>query len=185
MTTQQYINLGRLITLISFVLGTGIFGFYFLTSSSELLFVGYGFMVLTGLVNICVLILILVKATKSEDSKAKLNWTAGIMLLNIPVMLFYCWVAIMLLNTMRITFTNSTESILTDINIYGCETEYIDKLDVGQSKTVWVSITSDCTIDITYLTGGQRTGENVAGYVTNNMGQIIKYSIGGKNDGLF
>ena len=185
MTTERYINLGRLTALISFLLGTGIFGLYFLTSSFELLFVGYGFIALTGLINIGVFISILVRATKDENNKSKLNWTAGLMLLNIPVMLFYCWVAIILIDTMRITFTNSTQTILTDINILGCETEHIDKLDVGQSKTVWVGITGDCTIDIDYLTNGQRIGENVAGYVTNSMGQKMKYNIGGQNEELF
>lgn len=185
MTTERYIKLGRQTALVSFLLGTGIFGLYFLTSSFELLFVGYGFIALTGLINIGVLISILVRATKDENNKSKLNWTAGLMLLNIPLMLFYCWVAIILTNTMRITFTNSTQTILTNINILGCETQHIDKLDVGQSKTVWVGITGDCTIDIDYLTNGQRNGENVAGYVTNGMGQKMKYNISGQNEELF
>jgi hypothetical protein len=64
------------------------------------------------------------------------------MLLNIPVILFYCWVAIILLDTMRITFTNSTQTTLTNINIVGCGGGHIDKLEVGESKTVWVDICS-------------------------------------------
>lgn len=185
MTTERHIILGRQTVLISFFIGTVIFVLYFLTSSFELLFVGYGFIALTGLINICVLIAILIRATNDKENAKKLNWTAGVMLLNIPVMLIYCWVAIILIDTMRITFTNSTTSILTEINITGCEKEYIDKLDVGQSKTVWVSITGDCAIDIDYLTNAQRKEENVASYVTNSMGQKMKYNIGGHNKDLF
>lgn len=179
MTIERHIKLGRQTALISFLLGTAIFGLYFLTSSFELLFVGYGFIALTGLINIAILISILVKAFKDKENRIKLLMTSGIMLMNIPVMLVYCWVAIILLDTMRITFTNATQTTLTDINIIGCETEHIDKLDVGESKTVWVGITGDCTINIDYLANGKRKEEGVVGYVTSSMGQKMKHNIGG------
>lgn len=182
MTTERHIKLGRLTALISFLLGTVIFGLYYLTSSFELLFVGYAFIAVTGIFNIGVLISILVKTTKDTIKRKKLFETCGLMLLNIPVMLFYCWVAIILLNTMRITFINSTKTALTDINIIGCETEHLDKLEVGQSKTVWVGITGDCSINIDYLSNGQRKEENVAGYVTKSNGQKMKHNIGGQNE---
>jgi hypothetical protein len=185
MTTERHIKLGRQTALISFVLGTGIFGLYFLTSSFELLFLGYAFIALTGLINVGVLISILVKANKDKDNRTKLFTTCGLMLLNIPVMLFYCWVAIILLNTMRITFTNSTQTILTNINIVGCGGGHIDKLEIGESETVWVDIIGDCSINIDYLSNGQKKEESVAGYVTNSMGQKIKHNIGGQNEEQF
>jgi hypothetical protein len=181
MTTERHIKLGRQTALISFLLGTGIFGLYFLTSSFKLLFVGYGFIALTGIINIGILISLLVKANHDKDNKSKVLKTCGLMLLNIPVMLFYCSLVIILLDTMRITFTNSTQSILTDINIIGCEAEHIDNLEVGQTKTVWVGITGDCTINIDYLSNGQRKKETVAGYVTTSNGQKMKHNIGGQN----
>lgn len=185
MTTERHINLARLTALISFLLGTGIFGFYFLTSSSQLLFIGYVFIIVPGLINICVLISILIKAAKDKNNYSRLNRTVGLMLLNVPVMLIYCWAAVILLNTMRITFTNSTRATLTDININGCETEHIDMLDVGESKTVWVAIKGDCEINIDYLSNGQRSTKVVVGYVTNSMGQKMKYNVGGQNEELF
>ncbi|MEM8522957.1 hypothetical protein [Flavobacterium sp. PL12] len=185
MTTERQIKLGRQTALISFLLGTVIFGLYFLTSSFELLFVGYGFIALTGLINVGILISILLKANKDKDNRTKLLTTCGLMLLNIPIMLFYCWVAIILLGTMRITFTNSTQTTLTDINIDGCGGGHIDKLEVGESKTVWVDITGDCSIDINYLSNGQRNGETVAGYVTSSMGQKVNHKIDGKDKDIF
>ena len=185
MTTERYIKVGRQTALISFLLGTGIFGLYFQTSSFGLLFIGYGFIALTGLINIGILISILIKASKDKDNRKKLLMTCGLMFLNIPFMLIYCWITIILLNTMRITFTNSTQTSLASINITGCETKYIDKLEVGQSKTVWVGITGDCSITIYYLSNGLRKEENVAGYVTNDMGQKMNYNIGGKNEEKF
>lgn len=178
MTKEPNIKLGQQTALISFLLGTTIFGLYFSTSSFELLFVGYGYIALTGLINIVILISILVKAFKDKVNRRKLLMTSGLMLLNIPVMLVYCWVAIILLNTMRITFINGTETTLTDINIVGCETEHIEKLNEGESKTIWVGITGDCTINIDYLADGQRKEEVVAGYVTSGDGQKMKHNIG-------
>ena len=185
MTTEQHIKLGRQTALISFLLGTIIFGLYFLTSSFELLFIGYGFIALTGLINVGILISILVKATKDNENRKKLLTTCGLMLLNIPVMFFYCWVAILMLNTMRITLINSTQTTLTNINIVGCGGGHIDKLEVGQSETVWVDITGDCSININYLSNGQKIEESVAGYVTNSMGQQMKHNIGGQNEEQF
>lgn len=185
MTTKRYIKLGRQTALISFLFGTGILGIYYLTSSIELLLIGYAFIAIIGLINIGILISILVKAKKDKDNKRNLLKTCGLMLLNIPIMLFYCWVAVILLNTMRITFTNSTQSTLTNINIVGCGGGQISKLEVGESETVWVDITEDCSINIDYLSNGQKKGENVIGYVTNSMGQKMKHNIGGHNEEKF
>jgi hypothetical protein len=185
MSSSRLVNLGRITALVSFLLGTGIFGLYFQSSAIELLFVGYAFILLTGLINFGVLIFILFKANKDQENRIKLLATCGLMLLNIPVVLFYCWIAIILLNTMRITFTNTTNSAVTKINVVGCGGGYIDKLDVGESNTVWVDIEGDCSISIDYFSNGQRKHESVAGYVTNSNGQKMNYNIGGKNEVIF
>ena len=185
MTTKRHIKFGRQTALISFLLGTGIFGLYFLTSSFELLFIGYGFIALTALINVGVLISILVKAKNDKDNRIKLFTTCGLMLLNIPVMLFYCWVVIILLNTMRITFTNSTQTTLTNINIVGCGGGHINKLESGESETVWIDITGDCSINIDYLSEGKKKEEIVTGYLTNSMGKKMKHNIGGQNEERF
>ena len=181
MNTERYIKLGRLTALISFLLGTVIFGLYFLTASFELLFLGYGFIALTGIINIGVLIAILLRANKDKENNKILIKTSGIMLINIPVMIVYCWIAIILLGTMRITFTNETGITLTDINVAGCGGGHIDKLEIGESETVWVDITGDCSINIDYLSNGDRKGETVAGYVTSSMGQKMNHKIDGQD----
>jgi len=185
MTTERHIKLGRQTALISFLLGTGIFGLYFLTSAFELLFFGYGFIAVTGLINLGILIAILVRANKDKENRNRLLTTSGLMLINIPIMLAYCWVAIILLGTMRITFTNDTGVELTDIKIVGCGGGHIDKLEIGESKTVWVTITGDCSIYLDYLSNGQRKEETVAGYVTSSMGQKVNHKIDGKDKDIF
>lgn len=84
---------------------------------------------------------------------------------------------------MRITFTNSTQSTLTNINIVGCGGGHIDKLEVGESKTVWVDITGSINVD--YLSNGQQKEETVAGYVTSSMGQKVNHKIDGKDKEIF
>jgi len=185
MIAERYIKLGRVTALVSFLIGTTIFGFYYLTSAFELLFLGYDFIALSVLINIGVLIAIMVKARKDTANRKRLLNTSGLMLLNIPIMIAYCWVAIILLGTMRITFSNDTQTILTDINIVGCGGGHIDKLEIGESETVWVNITGDCSILVDYLTNGQRKSETVAGYVTSSMGQKVKCKIDGKDKEIF
>jgi amino acid transporter len=185
MTAKRHIRIGRFTALTSFLFGTVIFGLYYLTSDSMLLFVGYGFIVLTGLINIGVLIAIINIAAKDREHRKKLLKTCGLMTLNIPIMIGYCWVSIILLGTMRIIFTNETGVKLTDINIIGCGGGYIDKLEVGESETVWVPITGDCSISVNYLLDGQLKEETVAGYVTSSMGQKVKHEIDGQNKDMF
>ena len=178
MTTPQYLQLGRSTALISFGIGTAIFGLYYLSSEAALLFLGYGYILLAGLVNIGILISILVKASNDTANRKALFTTAGLMLLNIPVMLLYCQVGLQLLDTMRITFINTTPSTITDIHILGCENEYIQQLEAGESKTVWINIPGDCAITADYLLNGQRKKEAVEGYISHFMGQKTTHRIG-------
>ena len=90
-----------------------------------------------------------------------------------------------LIGTVRITFTNKMGMKITDINIVGCGGGHIDNLEIGESETVWVPITGDCSISIDYVFDGQRKEERVAGYVTPGMGQKIIHRIDGKDKDIF
>ncbi|MCT4665300.1 MAG: hypothetical protein N4A45_08735 [Flavobacteriales bacterium] len=120
MTTEQYIKTGRLTALFTFIIGTIIFSLYYLTSAFEILLVGYGFIALNGLINIVILIAILIKIQNAKTNRKRLQNTSVLMFLNIPIMIAYCLVAINLLGTMRINFTNETNTTITDVNIVGC-----------------------------------------------------------------
>ncbi len=181
MTTEVLRRTGRSTALISFLLGTVIMGIYYQSSSSGLLFFGYAFILLAGLVNLIVLIALLIRARKDKENRKKLLSTSRLMLLNIPVLVAYIWFALILLGTMRITFTNDTGTELTDIQVIGCGGGHIDHLDPGESSTVWVTITGDCSIYLSYLSEGQRKGEAVLGYVTSSMGQKFDHRIDGKD----
>lgn len=181
MTSEKCITLGKGTALISFLIGSLIFGIYFLTSNSDLLFIGYGFIVLSGIVNMIILIAIIVKSNSDPTNRKRLYRISGLMLINLPIMFLFIWFSLVLTGNMRITFTNSTQNELTDIKIVGCETEHISELEPNESKTVWVRITGDCSISIEYLENGKLIKETVAGYVTSGMGQIMKHKIDGKD----
>lgn len=85
---------------------------------------------------------------------------------------------------MRITFNNDTGTKINDINIDGCGGGQIESLEAGESETVWVEITGDCSIKINYLINGKRKVETVAGYVTSGMGQKLNHKINGKDGGI-
>jgi len=67
MTSKKHIKLGKRTALISLIIGTLIFGFYFLTSNDELLFIGYGFIIIAGIFNLIVLIAILSKSNSDSE----------------------------------------------------------------------------------------------------------------------
>jgi hypothetical protein len=187
MTTEHYNKLGRITALISFLIGTVIFGLYYQTSQFNYLFIGYIFIALAGIVNFVLLILICFKSEKEKDviKKKKLFRTCSLMLLNIPVLIFYIWVSTILLNTMRITFTNYTGAAIKDIKIEGCSGGYIDKIENGEHKTVWITITGDCSLNIEYSENGQLKTETVSGYLTTSMGQKMIHTIGKPNSESF
>lgn len=167
--------------IATFLLGTSIFVAYYFTSSAIVLFIGYGFIALALIVNILILFILVSKSKKDKNNSKAILTSIVVMLLNIPVMLCYSWFTMVLLNTIRITFTNFTDTTITDINIIGCEKEYINKLEIGESKTVWVAITGDCSININYLANKEKKYENVMSYVTGNMGRIMSCKIGVKS----
>ena len=66
-------------------------------------------------------------------------------------------------------------------SLYIVKDLHIDKLEIGQSETVWVDITGDCSISIDYFSNGLKKEELVAGYLSGGMGQKMEHNISGHN----
>ncbi|ASO05397.1 hypothetical protein [Arenibacter algicola] len=179
MNSDKHVKLGNWTAFISFLMGTLIFGMYFLSSNSDLLFVGYVFITIAVIFNLIVLMILMLRSSSDPTNRKKLLKTVGMILCNIPIMLIFIWFALIVIGNMRITFTNATQNKLTDIKILGCETEHIPELEPNESITVWVGITGDCSISLEYFENGILKTEIVAGYVTNGMGQKLKHQIDG------
>jgi hypothetical protein len=176
MTKKKSIQLGLTSTIISFIIGSIIFGVYYQTLYEELLFVGYGFILLAIIVNSIFFSSLVSKAIKEKDKK--IFGVSILMLLNIPIMLFYCSFASKLSNTVIIKFTNCTSFDVKEINVTGCEQKYIQQIVKGDSKTIWVKIPSDCSIQINYINNGIKKNEIVEGYLSGMMGKRSNYCIG-------
>jgi uncharacterized membrane protein len=71
MNTEEIITTSKLTALASFLIGTLIWGLYFLTSTPEWLFVGYLFIIVAALINLILLYLILVKSYRATEYKKK------------------------------------------------------------------------------------------------------------------
>lgn len=178
---EKELRIGKLSAVISLLSGIIIFTLYFLSSLADLLIVGCIFILIAGLINMVILIDLILKSKNIKVNKVKLFKTYGLILLNIPVMLIYCWIASILMGTMRITLKNTTQTEVTNIKIMGCEDKLVEKIMPGLSKTGWVKITGDCVINLTYSANGQQKDEVIAGYVTRGMRQKLQHNIGGLN----
>jgi len=184
MTSKRHIKLAKMTALITFIIGTVIFGLYYLTSSSQMLLVGYIFILIAVIVNLIILILTLLKSNRNSNNDSKnskeLLKGVGLLLLNIPIGLVYAWMTLFLLGHMRITFRNDTSHELTEINILGCEIKNLKELEPKESATVWIKIKGDCSITMDYIVQGKNKSETVVGYVTSLMGRKTSYNIGGE-----
>lgn len=184
LNTNDRIKTGKRLAIISFLVGTAIIVAFYITFSFELAFIGLGFILAAAFANFAVLLAVLNLAWKNKEQRVKALTTAGIMLLNIPAMLVYCNFTLTLMNTLRINFINDTGSPISDINIIGCAGGHINKLDAGEDKTVWISITGDCSVHIDYLLDGERKSETVVGYATTSGGTIGTHRIDGHENEL-
>jgi len=163
--------------LITFIGGTILLLVFYLTNNREIASVGLIYAVIMTIVNLLVLGKLLIQSYQYKIKRQIIFKVAGLMLLNVPILVLYCWIGIILLNTVRITFVNKGPTEIKDLKISGCEENYIEKLSSGQSKTVWVSIPHDCGVSITYKLNGQTKEEDVTGYVTNEGGYITTFKI--------
>lgn len=180
MSQSLSIRLARLITLITFILESVIFILYLITSIDEIVILGAYFIVCGGLVNLIVFLFIIFKAIIEKDQRKKLILNSMLMLINVPLVIVYGIVIFIIGDTLRIDFKNCTGTTIHDVNIVGCENEHIDKLEIGESETIWIRINDDyCDLEINYVSEGKRINEKVVGEFTFGMGQKHSYKIDG------
>lgn len=89
MTTEQYIKLGKLTTIVSFIAGTIIFILELLNvyvcPSSNFFSYGYLSFEIILLINITILILLIIRMIKDKQNRKKLIYTSLLMLINVPI----------------------------------------------------------------------------------------------------
>ncbi len=178
MNNTKILSAAKRLAIETFVLGTAIFVFFWFTSGP-----GIGIVILLYfLIMIIINLLMLIRwayFSYKHNLKGHVIWKAvGILLLNVPVAFLYCWFALILINTVRINFINSTGSEITNLKIQGCEEKFIENLSPKNNQRVWVHIEHDCGIYISYDINGKLKEEEVTGYVTNEAGFKMTFEIG-------
>ena len=181
MTYFKKENIGKTTAIISLFIGTILIALYYFTYSPEILLAGYIYVILIVIINIAVFIAGLVEAFNNKILRKKLLKNNALMLLNIPIAIAYFWLAIFLLNTIKLTLINPTKTELTNLKITGCEEKVIEKMNPGERKTIWISINNDCNINLKFENKEQTKNEIIIGYATSMGGQKVEHKIGEGN----
>lgn len=92
MTAEKLNNFGRMMAFFSFMIGTGIFAYSFISTSLEVLITGFGYLVSAFLFNIATFFIVLKKAMEDDANREELIATIGVIILNIPIALLYVWI---------------------------------------------------------------------------------------------
>ena len=165
-----------------FCIGTFILIVFAGTLSWTVALFGYVFTALSFFLGSVYLFVIIINIVRGKtDQKTGLK-SIGILMINIPIAVFYFYLVMVLINTARITFENTTGHDLSSIKISGCANKEINFLQAGESKTVWIDIPNDCSLEINYEIDGQMKIEIVAGYLTNSNGVVATYKIGSNQE---
>ncbi len=175
--TAKNIRFGKLIAILSFIIGTIMVVTFYFTLSIELAVASYFIIIGLGILSIIGLILVLFFSPDRDFTKAK-RISIGLILANIPISIFYFFIIVVLINTLRITFVNETGQTIENVEIIGAQPKTIHKLEPNEKKTVWIGINGDSTLEIEYNIGNSKKREIVYGYITSSMGQIETYKIG-------
>lgn len=175
---NSYTSLGKRTALITFIIATSICLLFIFTGNMRFGFWGYLFFLGAFVVNLITLIFLLIKAKKSEHP-IYIYRGISLMLLNIPVAVFYFAIGIYFTGIMRIRIENNTGSDIMDVTITGCEQKKIDFIKDGEFENVWINIPNDCGIQLYYQDAqGEPRSETMVGYASSGMGQKITHQIG-------
>jgi hypothetical protein len=159
--------------LVLFLIETVLFGMYYITLSTDIIFISYFIGIIILIISI-ILGFIIIFSKNSINIKLK---SCSIIVLNILIAIAYSYFVILLINYARITLINSTSDKITDIQILGCEEKSLNDLNKGDRRTIWIKIPEDCSIDINYIFDGIQKRENIIEYISPNMGEKIEFSI--------
>ncbi|HEY3401893.1 MAG TPA: hypothetical protein VGK59_00815 [Ohtaekwangia sp.] len=170
------------LAIVLFSIGTAIFILFCFTGSTKVAAGGYAFLVTSIVISWAFIALVLINFLRRKIAMAEALKILGVILANIPIAILYTYLVTLLFGYARITFSNTTSHDLRSIQIHGCEEKEIAELKQGDSKTVWIRIPGDCSIDIEYESGGEKKSESVAGYLTHHGGVKAVYEIGSNRD---
>lgn len=166
------------ISLIFFAIGTSLLMLFYFSLSPTVASIGYAYTGLALLIGIIYLILISFKVNSKKITARQGLKCAGIMLINVPFAAAYFYFVMILMTTARVTFENNTGRDVRSVVVSGCGNRTLGELKAGESKTVWIPISHECSLDVFYEVDREPRHETVIGYLVPNAGVIETYKIG-------
>ncbi len=180
MTKATLNKIGYCTALLTFLIATLILFAYYEAYQCDYERYGLLFIPVAFVLNLIVLVMIIVISRRRQISGP--FYSIHAMLLNIPYAFFCIWFALFLMSYYRVTVVNDTDSEALNIRFSGCDKEVINRLDVGESETVWIELENDCTLHMRYLMDGVAREDQVAGYLSSGMGHPATYYLSGRDN---
>ncbi len=157
--------LGGLTLLINTCIITGLY----LIGNDVFTSYGLAFNLFAVPINFIVFIVLIV--LRSNNNTQTVNWGSLAILINLPIGIIYLTIAMNLLNHYRVTLTNDTDTPIENCSFLGCDQHFIGTLEPNETENVWISITSDCSLDFYYKNAeGYFKQFEIEGYLTPGMG---------------
>lgn len=138
----------------------------------------YAFVFLAGAACFIILLRILNHVKKHKRYRRPLLVTSAFVIVSAIIALVFFRRLTHLLDTMRIKFINESKYALTDVKITGCQKKQLNDIAPKGKETVWITITRDCSINVSYNENGVVKNEVISAYVTTSMGQQLTYRMG-------
>ncbi len=180
MTAENILKQGRFTAIGTFLGLTTLLGIYYKTANKDCFYWAIVFIVLAFAINFWVASKLMNEARKSKDAKDKrFVRTFFLMCFNLLPISIFGLLAFFLSLMIRVTFVNTSDSVLTHIEISGCSETVIDKLEVGESRELWLKgFFKDCPLDLSYQKAGQTVQENLTPNAIVLKGMRLKYKMG-------
>ena len=178
MRPQKLLRIGIRAGVLTILLSSLIYFTYYFTSYNFIVYLEYAFIFLAGAACFIILLRILNHVKKHKRYRMPLLVTSGFILISGVIAVIYFRNLTTLLDTMRINFVNESRYVLTDIKISGCQKKQVENIQPKGSQTVWIKITRDCAINLSYNENGVVKNEVVSSFVTTSMGQKLNFRIG-------
>ncbi len=94
-TMKDLITFGKFISIISFIIGTTLFSLYlYFNNSNDISSIGFYFVVTALILNSLLLTVFVVALIINSKHREELLKTCGMILLNIPIAIFYFYIVI-------------------------------------------------------------------------------------------
>ena len=178
MRPQKLIKIGIRAGVLTILLSSLIYFTYYFTSYNFIVYLEYAFIFLAGAASFIILLRILNHVTKHKRYRIPLLITSGFILISSIIAIIYFRHLTTLLDTMRINLVNESRYTLTDIKISGCQKKQVESIRPEGNETVWIKITRDCAINLSYNENGVVKNEVISSFVTTSMGQKLNFRIG-------